>query len=435
MIKLYFKQAWQLLKQNKLFSAIYIIGTGLAICTVMVLAIIYYVKMAPIYPETKRDRMMYHETLRVNKSTGAMRRGHLSIRSMNELFYPLQTPEAVTAVISPIEGNVTIPVTMENIPVMAIATDEAYWKVFGFSFIEGKPFTENDVHSGINSAVISDLLSKRMFGADSALGKTVIVDFCEYRICGVVRSPSYITPNSYAEVWIPYTHLFDNRYSLQTGDQPWESWFGPFKVYMLARSSNDFEIIRKEIDEKITKMNAMDTTMVMSTDGYPNEQWRMSFQEFSGHTSDWSLGLKKTMGIFLLLLLVPAVNLSGIIYSRMDKRIGEMGVRKAFGARRYSLFNQMVFENLILTCLGAIFGLLLSYLVVILSQDWVFDILNDYVELVHEEAKVSLTPSMLFNPTIFSVTFLVCLFLNLLSAMFPVWKLTRKNIVESLNTK
>ena len=31
MIKVYWKQAWELLKQNKLFSMLYIVGTGLAI--------------------------------------------------------------------------------------------------------------------------------------------------------------------------------------------------------------------------------------------------------------------------------------------------------------------------------------------------------------------------------------------------------------------
>lgn len=38
-INLYFKQAWQLMKQNRFFSAVYIIGTGLAISMVMVLAV------------------------------------------------------------------------------------------------------------------------------------------------------------------------------------------------------------------------------------------------------------------------------------------------------------------------------------------------------------------------------------------------------------
>ena len=53
MIKLYFKQAWQLLKQNPLFSSVYVLGTGLGIAMTMSLVIIYYIKMAPVYPETE----------------------------------------------------------------------------------------------------------------------------------------------------------------------------------------------------------------------------------------------------------------------------------------------------------------------------------------------------------------------------------------------
>ena len=43
MIKLYFKQAWQLLKQNPLFSSVYVLGTGLGIAMTMSLVIIYYI--------------------------------------------------------------------------------------------------------------------------------------------------------------------------------------------------------------------------------------------------------------------------------------------------------------------------------------------------------------------------------------------------------
>ena len=50
-INLYFKQAWQLMKQNRFFSAVYIIGTGLAISMVMVLAVVYYIRTANIAPE------------------------------------------------------------------------------------------------------------------------------------------------------------------------------------------------------------------------------------------------------------------------------------------------------------------------------------------------------------------------------------------------
>lgn len=59
MIKQYFKQALNLLRQQKLFSCIYIAGTALAIATATVFAISYYIRIAPTYPESRRNTTGY----------------------------------------------------------------------------------------------------------------------------------------------------------------------------------------------------------------------------------------------------------------------------------------------------------------------------------------------------------------------------------------
>ena len=56
---LYLRQALHMMKEEKLFSGIYIAGTALAIAFTMVMAIVYYVKLAKIYPEVNRDKMVY----------------------------------------------------------------------------------------------------------------------------------------------------------------------------------------------------------------------------------------------------------------------------------------------------------------------------------------------------------------------------------------
>ena len=58
MIKLYFKQAFYLLRENKLLSSISIIGTALAIAMIMVIVITLRATIAPFAPETHRDRML-----------------------------------------------------------------------------------------------------------------------------------------------------------------------------------------------------------------------------------------------------------------------------------------------------------------------------------------------------------------------------------------
>ena len=48
-----------MIRENRLFTGIYIAGTALAIASTTIMAIIYYVKIANIYPETNRDKICY----------------------------------------------------------------------------------------------------------------------------------------------------------------------------------------------------------------------------------------------------------------------------------------------------------------------------------------------------------------------------------------
>ena len=48
----------------------------------------------------------------------------------------------------------------------------------------------------------------------------------------------------------------------------------------------------------------------------------------------------------------------------MQQRITELGVRKAFGGTKSVLVRQILNENLMLTLLGGVVGLLFSYLAV-----------------------------------------------------------------------
>ena len=67
---LYIKQAWQLMRQERFFSAVYIISTGLAISMVMVLSISFYLKLANLYPENNRDRTLSLKMAMVKNKKG-----------------------------------------------------------------------------------------------------------------------------------------------------------------------------------------------------------------------------------------------------------------------------------------------------------------------------------------------------------------------------
>lgn len=97
MYKIYLKQAWALMKENKLLTGVSLFGTALAICLVMVIVIVWQVRTANYAPEDYRDRMLYVtwatatgiENPDINNSSS------LATRVVRECFYPSRLAEAV----------------------------------------------------------------------------------------------------------------------------------------------------------------------------------------------------------------------------------------------------------------------------------------------------------------------------------------------------
>ena len=128
--------------------------------------------------------------------------------------------------------------------------------------------------------------------------------------------------------------------------------------------------------------------------------------------------------VFFILLLVPALNLSSITFSRMRKRVAELGVRRAFGATKRDIVSQVLFENLALTLAGGLLGLVLSFFSLWLLRDWL---------LTTSLGEAGLSAGM-FNGYVFLAAFFFCLVMNLMSAGIPAWRVSRVNITDSINS-
>lgn len=434
MIKQYFKQAWYLIKQNKLFSGIYIAGTALGISMVMVMAILNYVKTANIYPETNRDRTLYAKSVKiVSKDTTAKwsSSGLLSYKGVGLFFLSLKTPESVSLEMDPVSRFVSLPNDNYLTKVQARYVDTRYWDVFRFHFLSGKPFTEADFHSGLPVAVISESLAGKLFGTADAVGKYMECGFKQHRIAGVVKDVSYVLSGTYAQVWVPYT---SNKNYKEESDP--DGMMGSMRyVYLLARSATDFDAIRNEVNENVRRYNAQSTDWNVDLMGQPDTKKVEVNRFWSNIGPDMPKIVLRNALLVLLFLLVPAINLSGLNSTRMEQRLSEMGVRKAFGASRKKLFNQILIENLLLTLAGGVAGLLLSYLLILGSRNWILDLGKQFAETLPEGTTVDFSLSMLFNFRIFLAVLLVCFVMNLLSALIPVYRSLRKNITDSLHIK
>lgn len=438
MLKTYFKQALALFRQNRLFSTLYIAGTGLAIAMTVVMAVVYYVKLAPVYPEVNRANTLYLTSASFHSDKEKMTyQSGLSYQALQEWMYPLKNVVEVSAIV---DYGMETPAYIQpadlsgDFSVALKLVDPAFFRIYSFRFLEGNPFTDSDLASAIHTAVISDDLARRLFGTTKdVVGRSFSLDYVNYRVCGVVRSASYLTPQSYAQVYLPYSVAEDYKIPA-TGQFP---YCGNFSVTFLVKDEAQADALRAEIGDLTRRLN------LQNKDQWQLELWKQPTSHwlsvFQSYPSDASFSPWKTAGylivVVLVLLLVPALNLSGLIASRMESRLPEMGVRKSFGAGRSVLLSQVMWENFFLTLAGGLLGLILAWITVYLGREWIFVLLDQWPEAVPQGVDAYVSGEMLFAPAVFVIAFLLCLLLNLLSALLPAWMSLRKPIVYSLYEK
>lgn len=432
MLKLYIKQGWQLIRQNKFYTAVYILGTGLAITMVMVMAIVYHIRTANIAPESNRDRMLIVERAVAKRLNGdGQNSWNMSYQTVKECYYPLKTPRVVSAAANSSNlqyalGNfyTNIPGSKDVYSSSIYTTDVAFFNIFKYRFITGKPYTQEEFESGMHHTILCESLAKRLFNSTDILNKSIMINDVEFTVTGIVKDVSPTLSHAYAELWVPYTAMpavksFNGAAGI----------VGLFTTFILADSPAGFSAIKDEIEANRKRYNmsiadweyVIDDTTILSV--FQSELKKLDYRAgFNELIIQYGL-------IAFVFLLVPAVNLSGLTSSRMQERISEIGIRKAFGANKGTLVNQMLTENLLLTLLGGIVGLIASYIIIYFMRDL---FLGSNWEIT---PNITLSISMLINMRVFTCAFGVCLFLNILSSYIPVWSATRRPIVESINDK
>lgn len=450
MSKTYFRQALAMIREEKLFSAIHIAGTALAIAFTMVMAVVYYIKLAPIYPEVNRMRTIYFDGIKIE----AERRGMLTyygMKAFREWFQDSPNieycaPTLLAAGTGKLDKHgchdCVVKSNDEYIDVIKNLTAADFFKIYQYEFLNGRPFTRQEVEAAEHVAVITEGLAERLFGKGvDAVGRIVKMEdrsLNEVRVVGVIRGASQLTPDSYADIIMPYTALgYEDDYTL-----------GSFSIIATVKDNEQLQALKQELDEvsaralqahpEILKYNPefndlkpkMKLTRNMET--HPiYVLHRENGQDSFSMVTVWQL-IKHYASIFFVLLFVPALNLCGIVAGRMEHRTAEMAVRKTFGARRSTLLNQVVTENLVLTTIGGIIGLVLSWLAIYAFRREILGLFFDNSTLTSAPI---VSGEMLFAPTLFSGAFVAVVVLNLLAAVVPAWWSLRKPIVESMMEK
>ncbi len=424
MIRQFFRQAWTMMKQHKFFTGVYITGTAVSITLAMTLFIIFYISIGNIYPEYGRDRMLVIKYMQFKKKQGGA-----TISS--NCGASTKMAELIESEAKHLE-NIGIRLQMFNSSNMNInvdgkdagtseaiaVTDGGYWKVFDHRFVSGLAYTEKEESE--NVAVLSRSFAMQLFADTAVSGRRISIKNIPYRIVGVVEDAPAFMKESAGEIYLPYNSSGVDKY-------PEDYIDGNCILYMTAPSVGEREALKSEVEDIVNRMKQN----VSKEDEYTIgvwEHWRLGLM--AKDDSSFLTAISKYLYVLLALLFIPALNLSGLISSRMNGRMTEVGVRKAYGATNRQIIWQVLWENLLLTLGGAVAGLIMSYIVVYTCSNWIVTFFEHYIEKEYGSEVIS--TEMLMNPTMLGCTILLTLLLNIASALLPTLLALKKDIVQSL---
>ena len=409
MLRNYLLTAYKVFMRRKLFTAINLMCIVLTLVVLMVLTAMLENAFFPTGVEGKSDRFLQVSSVHARSADGRnITTGPLGYKLIDTYLKPMPSVERVAVASRPRkvaiyqEGRIT---TLE----MRLV-DANYWKVLDFTLLEGRLPNEDDDAQGRQVAVINASSAKRLFGPGSVAGRTINASGQALKVIGVVQDEMHL--NAYADLWAPIASSPTTSYK--------HEMFGNFTALLLARSSNDLDMVRQNVKE-VAKTVQFDDARANTRTLF----WADDKLDVFARATMWSMeqedsGARKLLLILgtlmFLFMLLPALNLVNLNTGRIVERSSEIGVRKAFGATSAQLVGQLVVENLLLCLAGGIIGLACAQAVLM----WIaYSGVIPYLRLS-------------INLPVMAYGFIITVVFGLLSGVLPAWKMSRLDPVHAL---
>jgi putative ABC transport system permease protein len=411
MLKNYIKIAWKVLLRRKFFTFISLFGISLTLTVLMVVMAIANNIFGAKSPELKMDRMLFVNMVKARLTGGEnwTNTGPGSYYFLNRYVRAIKSAELVS--ISSMFRPVNTYVNNKKLALDIKFTDYEYWKVLDFNFIQGGNFTQADVAKANLVAVINKETASQYFGSGvDVVGKYIEVDQIKYRVTGVVENVPPMKLNSYADIWVPYTTTKE--------DLNRKAATGGYTAMILAKSSSDLDKIKKEFDQIMKNIENPDPATIRSIEAHTDTMFEFASRQLFGNNNSNGIAIMTSIisVVALLFMTLPAMNLVNINISRIMERSSEIGIRKAFGASRYTLVGQFIVENIFLTIIGGIISLVLTFLVLrVISSSNIIPYSNFSIDF-----------------KIFFYGLCLAIFFGLLSGVYPAFKMSRMQAAEAL---
>jgi putative ABC transport system permease protein len=277
--------------------------------------------------------------------------------------------------------------------------DENYLLLNGFALQYGRNLNRMDVQTGRNVCVLGYDVAKKLFkeGVERAVNAVIRVNNIPYRVLGVLESRGSTFGFSRDNIIIS---------SYENIDRNFPSGFS----FVMAVMTNDLLKVNEAMGEAegtfraVRKLNTTEENNFVMDRSDSVAEKAMNSLRF--------LTVSATV-IGLITLIGAAIGLMNIMLVSVSERTREVGLVKAIGGKSKMVSRQFLLEAIIISMLGAVFGIILGVMVgnlfsVVLGTGFVVP----------------------WNWVLYGIV--ICTIVGLLAGLYPALKAGRLNPIEAL---
>jgi len=412
MVKNYLKIAWRNIVNNKVYSAINILGlaAGMAVALLIGLWVFNefsYDKFLPNYKQlyqVELNSTSQHDGEHTQTATNLPLVDVLR-KEIPGIKYVAETDWVGMQWHDLLAGN-------KKLYMGGGAAHPDFLKIFQY------PFEEGNARSALNdpySIVLTEATAKALFGNEDPMNKYVRFDNSQnLKVTGILRD---IPKNS----TLQFAFLTPFSFKEQT-----ESWMKGARTRWVNNSFNAYvelapDVTYAEIAAKIKniiyehspQMRPGKPEVIL----HPLADWHLYSDFKNGKEAGGFIEYVRMFSIIgILVLIIACINFMNLSTARSEKRAREVGVRKAIGSQRKDLIFQFLTESILITFIAFLFSILFTQLA-----------LPSFNELISSSISIPYG-----NPLFWGIMICYVLITGLLAGSRPAFYLSSFNPVQVL---
>jgi putative ABC transport system permease protein len=385
------KHALSTLWANKLRSSLTMLGIIIGIASVVVMISIGKGAQDAV---TDRLRTLGTNVLIVLPGQNAdlrsvMRGGGSGALSLDDVSV-IQNLSGISGVSPEVSTSKQLVFQEKNTRATVLGVLPQYVSLKDMNIVSGTFFTPFDEEERNRVGIIDEELSASLFLNENPLGKDIRIENSIYTIIGVAEGTAgnFFIPLSTAQI-----RLIGSK-DIQ-------------RISVFTQTEEEMSLVQSAIETAL-----LHTHKISSLDD----------ADFSVmNQSDMIEAMNEVTGVFTLLLggiagislLVGGIGIMNIILVSVTERTREIGIRKAIGAHRKDILFQFLTESVVLSILGGIIGITLSFLTAFLITSF-------------SSLSVSISTDALLLATSFSF------FIGIIFGIIPSYKASTLQTIDAL---